>query len=141
MAKLPGAALVLLGVACTAAPDRVPVDEAVRAVMAAQQVAWNNGDIPGFMEGYADTVCFISVSGTTCGREEVTRHYLSRYPDRAAMGRLHFGIGEVLPAGDAHAWSTGQWTLYREADTLGGGFTLLWVRQAEGWRIVRDHTY
>lgn len=93
------------------------------------------------MEGYIDTVCFIGGSGTTCGKEAVTANYLRRYPDRAAMGELRFTVGEVLPAGAGHAWTTGVWTLYREADTLSGGFTLLWVQGNEGWRIARDHTY
>lgn len=141
MAKFLSMALFLFTAACTAPGGNAHVDDAVRQVMTAQQKAWNNGDIPAFMEGYADTVCFIGASGTTCGKEEVTARYLSRYPDRAAMGRLHFTIGEVLPAGEAHAWTTGNWTLYRQADTLGGGFTLLWVQGAEGWRIARDHTY
>jgi hypothetical protein len=36
------------------------VDEgAIRTVMERQETAWDNGDIPGFMDGYADSVCFI----------------------------------------------------------------------------------
>lgn len=139
MQKLPALALVWLA-ACTAPAHRGSVDHAVRQVMAAQQLAWNNGDIAAFMEGYADTVCFVSASGTICGRDLVKERYLARYPDQAAMGRLHFTIGEVLSAGPDHAWTTGAWALHRQADTLSGGFTLLWAHGADGWSIVRDHT-
>ncbi len=134
-------AFLFLGVACTPPHGPGATDNAIREVMTAQQTAWNNGDIPAFMEGYADTVCFIGASGTTCGRQEVTARYLTRYPDRAAMGRLHFTIGEVLPVGAGHAWTTGAWALHRQSDTLAGGFTLLWVHRPKGWRITRDHTY
>lgn len=93
------------------------------------------------MEGYADRVCFVSSKGTTCGRAAVTANYQQHYPDKAAMGDLHFGDLEILPAGADHAWCTGRWELLRQADTLGGGFSLLWQRGADGWRILRDHTY
>lgn len=114
---------------------------AIRQVMALQEAAWDRGDIPGFMDGYADTVCFIGRNSRTCGREAVEARYLQRYPDKAAMGDLSFGIDEVLLAGERHAWLTGSWELVRTADTLGGGFSLFWVKGPQGWRIVRDHTY
>jgi len=116
-------------------------EQAIRSVMAQQESAWDRGDIPGFMAGYADTVVFLSPQGSTRGREAVTANYMRSYPDVQAMGDLTFGINEVVPAGARHAWSTGTWRLVRAADTLSGAYSLLWVRQAEGWRIARDHTY
>ncbi|MCB9171082.1 MAG: nuclear transport factor 2 family protein [Flavobacteriales bacterium] len=121
-----------------------PVTEAhvaIREVMAEQEAAWDRGDVRGFMQGYADTACFITAKGTTCGRQAVTDKYLRSYPDREAMGDLTFVIGEIIPLGPDHAWCTGTWSLARNVDNLSGGFTLLWVRTAEGWRIARDHTY
>lgn len=126
--------------ACTA-PDPASVDAAVRSEMDQQVQAWNRGDIPGFMQAYADDACFIGVKERTCGKAVVTGRYQRRYPDRAAMGRLAFDQLEVLEAGTDHAWCTGRWQLLREQDTLSGGFSLLWVRSPKGWRILRDHTY
>jgi hypothetical protein len=75
--------LVLFLAGCTA--DFTSADtEAIRDVMAMQEAAWDRGDIPGFMEGYSDTVCFISKRGVTCGREAVTANYLRSYPDKEA---------------------------------------------------------
>ncbi len=113
----------------------------IRKVMAEQEKAWDVGDIPGFMEGYSDSVCFVSKKGINCGKASVTENYRKHYPDRAAMGDLTFGGLEILGAGADHAWCTGTWELLRAQDTLGGGFSLLWERTAQGWRILRDHTY
>ncbi|MEX1132665.1 MAG: DUF4440 domain-containing protein [Flavobacteriales bacterium] len=132
--------LPLLLTACS--PAFTPSDDAaIRTVMEDQEVAWDRGDIPGFMEGYSDTVCFLSSRGSTCGLEAVKANYLRNYPDGASMGDLSFGIQELLPAGGEHAWLTGSWQVVRISDTLGGGFSLLWAREGNGWRIVRDHTY
>jgi ketosteroid isomerase-like protein len=133
-------AFLLFGVAC--APVFKPQDEAaIRQVMADQEKAWDAGDIDGFMRGYADSICFTGRKGLTCGKSKVTANYKEHYPDRAAMGDLTFGITEVKPIAADNAWLTGTWRLIRATDTLGGGFTLLWQRTPEGWRIIRDHSY
>jgi ketosteroid isomerase-like protein len=141
----PFIALLGLGLSCTAPPGppdpAADIDRAVRAVMQAQEQAWDQGDVDGFMRGYAPDICFVGASGTTCGRDSVTARYKRRYPDRAAMGDLTFGDLEVLPAGAEHAWCTGTWRLIRATDTLGGGFSLFWERKDGAWRILRDHTY
>lgn len=116
-------------------------DAAVRGVMAEQEAAWDRGDIPAFMSGYSDTICFISKKGRTCGKQAVTVNYLKNYPDKSAMGDLRFGIHEMVQIGENNAWLTGTWELYRDSDTIGGGFSLLWAREGKAWRIVRDHTY
>lgn len=117
------------------------IDEEVRQVMRQQEEAWNAGDIRGFMEGYSDTICFVGSRGMTCGKEEVAANYRRSYPDKAAMGELHFGITEIVPIADRNAWLTGTWQLIRPSDTLSGGFSLLWAREQDAWRIVRDHSY
>jgi len=134
-------ALILLITACNAPGFRSDDEDAIRSVMTAQEQAWNSGDIHSYMEGYSDTICFIGSKGMTCGLQEVTANYLKSYPDRDAMGELHFGITEVVGAGANHAWVTGTWALHRQADTLGGGFSLLWAREQDEWRIVRDHSF
>lgn len=126
---------------CRAPGGNADAGAGIGAAMDAQVRAWNNGDIGGFMEAYADSACFITAKERTCGRALVTARYEKAYPDRAAMGRLEFTRLEVVPAGAGHAWCTGSWRLVRQGDTLSGGFSLLWRRMPEGWRILRDHTY
>ena len=134
------AAILLFLVTLFSCQEAEP-EGAIRKIMADQESAWDAGDIPGFMEGYSDTICFISSRGRTCGRGAVTANYLKSYPDRSVMGDLEFKVHEVLPSGRSNAWVTGEWTLYREADTVQGGFSLFWAKEVVGWRIVRDHTY
>ena len=132
-----GMVLMLLA-GCATGPK---AEEGVAQAMADQAEAWNRGDVLGFMDSYADSVRFISPSGTTVGKRSVTANYIRRYPDPDAMGHLLFTDLEILPVGSDHAWCTGNWQLQRQADTLRGGFTLLWRQDAQGWSILRDHTY
>jgi ketosteroid isomerase-like protein len=133
--------LMLPLIAACSAPHGAADEQAIRQAMVEQEAAWDRGDIDAFMAAYSDTVCFRSPKRLTCGRDRVTSDHRRAYPDKASMGDLGFGIAEVVPAGGHHAWVTGTWTLHREADTLRGGFALLWVRTAQGWRIARDFTY
>ncbi|MBP6311331.1 MAG: nuclear transport factor 2 family protein [Flavobacteriales bacterium] len=132
--------LILILFSCGERPA-VLDHSAIRVAMDEQQRAWNAGDIEAFMNSYSDTICFISSKGTTCGRDGVTANYKRSYPDKASMGELNFGLNEIVPIGKEHAWVTGTWALARTADTLSGGFSLLWSNERQGWRIVRDHTY
>ena len=68
--------------------------------MADQESAWDAGDIPGFMEAYSDTICFISSRGRTLWASRGNGQLSESYPDRSVMGDLKFNIHEVLPAGD-----------------------------------------
>lgn len=135
------AVVALMMAACQPSSDPQADEGAIRKVMDEQEAAWDRGDIRGYMAGYAEDVCFIGRRGRTCGKEAVTLNYEKSYPDKAAMGDLHFALHEVLPAGGEHAWVTGTWELFRAADTLSGGFSLLWRKGPDGWLILRDHSY
>ncbi len=136
--KLLSISILLFIISCS---DRDAAEQHVREIMRQQEIAWNSGDIDRFMEGYSDTICFMGSRGLTCGREEVAANYKKSYPDPDTMGELKFQITEIVPVGNGNAWVTGGWTLFRSADTLQGGYSLLWTREREGWRIVRDHSY
>src|SRR5258708_35858277 len=78
--------LVFLLSALTLAAE-APPDQLIRAVLERQQVAWNSGDIRGFMEGYADD-CVFAGATLTRGYDAVMDRYLKRYPSRDKMGAL-----------------------------------------------------
>jgi uncharacterized protein (TIGR02246 family) len=114
----------------------------IRAVLSAQQAAWNRGDIDGFMNGYAraETTVFVSGDEVTRGWETVRDRYLKKYSDRAKMGTLTFSDLEIEPLGPDSAIALGRWELKRASDNPHGRFTLIFRRRPDGWRIVHDHT-
>ncbi|MFZ5843928.1 MAG: YybH family protein [Pseudomonadota bacterium] len=114
----------------------------IRHVLSAQQNAWNQGDIAGYMQGYwqSPQLRFASGGSITHGYDETLQRFSARYADRAAMGRLEFEILELLLTGEQHAMVFGRWTLHRASDKPSGLFTLLLQKFPDGWKITRDHT-
>jgi ketosteroid isomerase-like protein len=133
--------------ACGTLPDSVArgQDEpqaAITAVMTAQQAAWNRGDVASFMKGYWDSpeLTFSGSSGLTRGYQPVLERYRKNYPDQKAMGHLDFSELEVRQLGTDAALVLGRWHLKRDADELGGTFTLVFRKFPDGWKIIHDHT-
>src|SRR5262249_50725899 len=62
--------------------------EAIRAVLNAQQAAWNRGDVEAFVVGYwhSPELTFSGSSGVSRGWDGVLARYKKNYPDRATMG-------------------------------------------------------
>ena len=116
--------------------------QAITAVLAAQQNAWNRGDVDAFLVGYwhSPELTFSGSSGVARGWDGVLDRYKKNYPDRAAMGQLDFSELEFRFLGPDAALVLGRWHLKREKDDLGGVFSLVWQRFPDGWKIIHDHT-
>jgi uncharacterized protein (TIGR02246 family) len=114
----------------------------IRAVIQAQQEAWNRGDIDGFMNGYArsKSTIFVSEDTVTRGWQTVRDRYKKKYSNREKMGTLKFSTLEITPLGADSAVALGRWKLKRAKDQPHGRFTLIFRKTADGWRIVHDHT-
>ena len=116
--------------------------QAIIKVLETQRIAWNNGDIDGFMQGYwkSDSLMFVGRDAPVYGWQKTLDRYKRSYPDRAAMGKLTFNILKVDLLDKTNAFMLGAWHLDREKDAPGGYFTL-WFRKIKGvWVIVVDHT-
>lgn len=115
---------------------------AITKILMDQQTAWNLGDVSAFMKGYWNSpeLTFAGSSGIARGYEAVHARYKQVYPDQAAMGRLDFSNIEFRFLGADAALVLGQWHLQRTSGDVGGVFSLVFLRQPEGWRIVHDHT-
>jgi uncharacterized protein (TIGR02246 family) len=122
----------------------VAMEGAVRAVLEAQQEAWNRGDVEGFMAGYEASESTTFVGATiTRGYQQVLDGYHRRYPTKEKMGLLTFSEVEVKALGKEYASVIGRWHLTRPAGAggdIGGIFTLLFRKTAAGWKIILDHT-
>ena len=135
----------MLSFACTkpqAVFDPKAEEAAIRAVLHTQQIAWNNGDIESFMEGYwkSDSLQFMSSRGINTGWTETLEGYKKGYPDRAAMGTLRFEILKIKPLTEIYFVVTGRYFLTRSGGNLEGVFTLI-VKKIDGkWVAIYDHT-
>jgi uncharacterized protein (TIGR02246 family) len=132
------------GIQTSAAPSTpdAKLAAAIRAVIEAQRVAWNRGDIEGYMDGYArsaDTV-FVSGDNVTHGWQTVLDHYKKGYDSREKMGVLTFSDLEITPLGKDAAVVVGRWHLQRAKDEPHGRFTLIFRKTKQGWKIIHDHT-
>ncbi len=115
---------------------------AIRAVLAAQQTTWNNGDIDGFMNGYQKSPDTVFVSGDTLTRgwQTVRDRYRAKYATAAKMGRLRFSEIDIRFLAPHLAVAQGRWELTRAQDHPHGRFTLLFRLTNGEWRIILDHT-
>ena len=117
--------------------------------MATQEQAWNNGNIPDFMQYYwnNDSLKFIGSKGITYGWKKTLDNYLKSYPNKEAMGTLTFSIIEATQLSKTSIYVIGKWSLKKDTSTssvtnkpAGGHFTLLWKKINNQWVIVADHT-
>lgn len=124
------------------AVDAVADMAAIRATIDASQIAWNNGDLEGFMESYwkSDSLQFYSKRGQNNGWQATLDGYRRSYSDRALMGSLHFDILSVSPIAGGIYIVLGKYTVTRKESTLEGSFTLLFKQKDGKWVAVYDHT-
>ena len=139
-------AMLLLGTAGWGQTAPVPTKDtaAIEQVLQDQQADWNRGDIDAFMRGYLDSPETTFIAKTISrGYQPILERYRKSYSSRAAMGTLDFSEITVRMLGGDHAMATGRYHLTRTAE--GGGdasgiFSLVFEREAQGWKIILDHT-
>lgn len=111
-------------------------------MLAAQVIAWNDGNIEGYMKGYweHDSLVFIGKNGPTYGYQPTLERYKKGYPDAAAMGKLTSTILSLQKLSNEYYFVVGKWHLARTAGNVGGSYTLL-LRKIRGeWVIINDHS-
>ena len=117
-------------------------EKAIRALLAAQTKAWNEGDLVGFMEGYlpSDSLLFVGKSGPTYGFTNTLNNYKKGYPDTASMGKLTFTLLALTPIEKKHYRVLGKWSLQRSKGDVSGYFTLLFQKIKGKWFVIQDHS-
>jgi ketosteroid isomerase-like protein len=137
--------IILTGISAPALISQTTRDEVkIRAILAAQSQAWNRGDIPTFMQTYwaDDQLQFLGSNGPTFGYENTLQNYYKRYPDRQAMGQLHFEILKINKRSGKVYSLMGKYYLTRDKpDDLEGHFMLIIQKMKGHWKIVADSTH
>ena len=116
--------------------------KAITNLLEKQRLAWNRGDLDGYMQGYwkSDSLLFVGKNGPKYGWKSTLENYKKSYPDDDAMGMLTFNIMQINIIDLKNAFVLGGWHLKREKDEPQSFFTL-WLRRIKGeWKIVADHT-
>lgn len=137
-------ALLLLG-ACSSAPVTAtdhPGFAACRALLEAQDAAWNRGDIKTFAAGYkrSPSLVFAGRTSVDLGFDQMLARYQRGYPTAERMGQLTFSDLHFTALGSEEVTCTGAWHLARAGDKPHGHFVLVFALFPEGWRIVLDYT-
>jgi uncharacterized protein (TIGR02246 family) len=119
-------------------------EAAIRHLLDQQTVDWNRGDVDAFMKGYEDSPDTTFVGQTVqYGYATIRDRYRKLYASPAAMGKLTFTHLAIRVLDSGCAIATGNFHLERTA--TGGGnadgiFSLLLKQEAQGWKIILDHS-
>ena len=117
-------------------------ENAIRKMLAAQEIAWNNGDLEKFMIGYwnNDSLLFIGKNGPKYGYNITLENYKKGYGDTTKMGKFTSTILSIKKLSRNYYFIVGKWYLKRSIGDVNGCYTLL-VRRIKGeWLIVADHS-
>jgi len=128
-------------VSAEAATSEAAEKEAILALVARMEAAWNRGDFRGYMEGFANPdVVFVSRGEFQKDWQGTLDHYIRDYgASEATRGRLHFfDIRIEMLAPDA-AQLVSRFRLDRPKDPLDGISTRLMRKRDGRWVIALNH--
>lgn len=141
--------LLFLAIAQAQTPDQLhPLSAGelgMVKVLLAQERAWNKGDLDSFLATYKNSpdTLFLGTNSVTHGWQEVAERYHKHYATQDTMGVLSFENLQPVLLDDTHGYVTGAFKLERAKKFGGpaaGVFSLILERDAEGWKIILDHT-
>jgi uncharacterized protein (TIGR02246 family) len=116
-------------------------EQAIRAVIARMEAAWNRGDFRGYMAGFANPdVIFVSKGRFQAGWQGTLDHYIRDYggsPERRGM--LHFFDIKVQMLGPDAAQLISRYTLTRSTAAQDGINTRLMRKRGGKWVIALNH--
>jgi beta-aspartyl-peptidase (threonine type) len=116
---------------------------AIRELLDRQVEAWNRRDLEGFMKGYwsSPDLTFYSGGTETSGWKQTLERYKNSYQGEGReMGALEFSDLKIEMLARDGAFVRGRWRLKMSNSEMGGLFTLIFRRFADGWKIIHDHT-
>ncbi|OYY67489.1 DUF4440 domain-containing protein [Sphingomonas sp. 28-63-12] len=135
------AAIIWVAPAMAATSEQV----AVEAAMLDSAAGWNEGDVDRFMSVYSDgpETSFVTKDGLLRGKAAMTVRYKTHYAfdDAAKRGVLTFTTLDFRLLDPTHALYIGQYLLtYGDGRTQTGPTSLVFAKEAGGWKIIADHS-
>ena len=112
----------------------------IKAVMKAQELAWSQNDLEGFMQGYwkSDSLKFYGSSGLTKGWQQTLENYKKGYPTKEHSGSLTFKINDISKIEGNSYWVMGEYFLKRTVGDANGVFIIIFKKINDEWKIVAD---
>ncbi|WP_299109006.1 nuclear transport factor 2 family protein [uncultured Tenacibaculum sp.] len=112
----------------------------ILAIMKAQEKAWSNHDLEGFMEGYwkSDSLKFYGSSGITYGWNKTLANYKKGYPTKEHSGTLNFKINDISKINEGAYFVMGEYHLTRSVGNANGVFMIIFKKIKGTWKIIAD---
>jgi hypothetical protein len=106
----------------------------------AQEVAWSNHDLEGFMKGYwkSDSLKFYGSNGITYGWDKTLANYKKEYPTPDQLGTLKFKINDITKIEKESYYIMGAYHLTRKVGDAKGVFMIIFRKIKGQWKIVAD---
>ena len=139
---LAAAACVRVEVTRAPASSWAADEAAIRAATTASADAWNRGDLKGHVAIYVDSVTFMTRTGPRPGVAAIVQSFTTTYfRDGLPKQQLRFEQTTIRRLDANSALETGRFILSGGGEPdQSGWFTLIWVRTADGWKAVHDHS-
>lgn len=114
--------------------------DAILQVMKAQEIAWSNHDLEGFMKGYwkSDSLKFYGSNGLTYGWNKTLANYKKGYPTKDHTGTLKFKINDISKISKKAYFVMGEYHLTRKAGNANGIFMIIFKKIKGKWKIIAD---
>lgn len=113
----------------------------IQALLAHGALAWNRGDLDGFVSDYAEDATFVTAGSVVHGRPEIRARYAPRFAPGAQRDSLHFENLEVDVVGPDAVNAIAYYVLSRGDSVTQRGPTSLVLKKLGGrWLIVHDHS-
>ncbi|SEC94727.1 protein of unknown function [Tenacibaculum sp. MAR_2009_124] len=110
------------------------------AIMKAQEKAWSENNLKGFMAGYwkSDSLKFYGRNGVTKGWAKTLANYEKGYPTKEHTGNLKFKINDISKINDGAYFVMGEYYLTRKAGNANGVFMIIFKKINGKWKIIAD---
>jgi len=113
---------------------------AIKKVMSDQQMAWNNYDLEGFMQGYwkSEELKFYGNNGVTYGWDNTLARYKTAYPSKEHTGTLKFVLNDISKIDNVSYYVMGEYHLERSVGNADGIFMIIFKKIDGQWKIIAD---